>query len=43
MTALLLADANLVDPASGRGGRGAVLVRDGVIADIAWGAPPASP
>src|SRR5215204_4496665 len=35
----LLADARLIDPASGRDGRGSVLVRDGVIADVAWGAP----
>ena len=31
-----LADARLVDPASGRDERGSVLVRDGVIADVAW-------
>jgi dihydroorotase len=43
VTALLLANARLIDPASGRGGRGSVLVRDGVIADVAWGAPPAPP
>ena len=43
MSALLLADARLVDPASGRDERGSVLVRDGVIADVAWGAAPAAP
>ena len=37
MNLLLLADARLVDPATGREGRGAVLVRDGLIAEIAWG------
>ena len=40
---LLLANARLVDPATGRDERGSVLVRDGAIADIAWGAPPAPP
>src|SRR5215217_3497042 len=39
----LLANAHLVDPASEREGPGAVLVRDGVIADIAWGATPDTP
>ena len=40
---LLLADAHLVDPATGREGRGSVLVRDGRIADVAWGATPGTP
>ncbi|GGC57243.1 dihydroorotase [Chelatococcus reniformis] len=40
----LLANAELIDPASGRRERGAVLIRDGAIADIAWGtASPAAP
>jgi dihydroorotase len=39
----VLANARLVDPASGRDGRGSVLVRDGAIADVAWGTMPASP
>lgn len=43
MTTLLLAKARLVDPASGREGRGSVLVRDATIADIAFGAAPAAP
>ncbi len=43
MKPFLLADARLVDPASGREGRGAVLVRDGLIADVAWGATPGTP
>ena len=33
-------DATLVDPAAGREGRGSLLVRDGTIADIVWGAAP---
>ncbi len=40
---LLLTNAQLVDPASQQEGRGAVLIRDGVIADIAWGAAPDPP
>jgi dihydroorotase len=43
MTSVLLTNARLVDPAADREGRGAVLVRDGVIADVAWGAAPAAP
>jgi dihydroorotase len=39
----LLANARLVDPASGRDERGSVLIRDGAIADIAWGSTPAGP
>ena len=38
MRPILLADATLVDPASGRQGRGSVLVEDGVIADAVFGA-----
>ncbi|MDB5590982.1 dihydroorotase [Enterovirga sp.] len=40
---LLFTGALLVDPASGRSGPGAVLVRDGTIADVAWGHVPAAP
>ncbi len=40
---LLLANASLLDPATSREGPGHILVRDGRIADIAWGASPAAP
>ncbi len=40
MTSILLANATLLDPATGRETRGAVLVQDGRIADIAEGAAP---
>ncbi|MEA1833847.1 dihydroorotase [Methylobacterium durans] len=40
---LLLSNARLIDPATGREGPGAVLVREGRIADIAWGSVPAAP
>ncbi|MCJ2028283.1 dihydroorotase [Methylobacterium sp. J-043] len=43
MSALVLSNAHLLDPASGREGPGAVLVRDGCIADVAWGAAPDTP
>jgi dihydroorotase len=43
VTSVVLANARLVDPASARDERGAVLVRDGVIADIAWGGAPDAP
>lgn len=43
MHPLLLSNAHLIDPAAGREGPGAVLVRDGRIADIAWGPAPAAP
>jgi dihydroorotase len=43
MGMLLLTNARLVDPAADREGRGALLVRDGVIADVAWGAAPDAP
>ncbi|GJD35821.1 dihydroorotase [Methylobacterium aerolatum] len=43
MTDLLLADATLLDPARGTRRPGAVLVRDGRIADIAEGAAPGVP
>lgn len=43
MRPIVLADAVLVDPASGREGRGAVLLRDGLIADVAFGAAPEAP
>ena len=42
-SALLLLNARLIDPATGREGRGGVLVRDGLIADIAWDAAPTRP
>jgi dihydroorotase len=41
--ALLLTNARLIDPATNREGRGAVLIRDGIIADVAWGAAPEAP
>lgn len=40
---LVLSNARLIDPSSGREGRGALLVRDGLIADVAWGSPPTLP
>ncbi|WP_232629797.1 dihydroorotase [Methylobacterium sp. Leaf118] len=40
---LLLSNAHLLDPATGRAGPGAVLVREGRIADLAWGAAPGAP
>ena len=40
---LLLTNARLLDPAAGRESQGAVLVRDGRIADIAQGAAPGAP
>ena len=43
MSSILLANATLLDPATGRETRGAVLVRDGRIADIAEGAAPGVP
>jgi dihydroorotase len=43
VTDLLLSNAMLLDPATGRDGPGAVLVRDGLIADIAHGAAPGGP
>ena len=39
----LLTNARLIDPATNHEGRGAVLVRDGIIADVAWGAAPEAP
>lgn len=39
----VIANAQLVDPAFGRSGRGSVLLRDGAIADVAWGAAPDVP
>ncbi len=39
----VIANAELVDPAARRQGRGSLLLRDGAIADIAWGAEPAAP
>ncbi|MEE7459329.1 dihydroorotase [Methylorubrum populi] len=43
MSALLLSNAHLLDPATGREGPGAVLLREGRIADVAWGAAPGAP
>jgi len=43
VSSILLANATLLDPATGRETRGAVLVRDGRIADIAEGAAPGVP
>lgn len=40
---LLITNARLLDPASGRDGPGAVLIRDGRIADVHWGAAPPPP
>lgn len=42
MRELAIVNAQLVDPASGRQGPGALLLRDGAIAEIAWGAAPAT-
>lgn len=43
MTDILLANATLLDPATGTDTPGAILVRDGRIADIVQGAAPGSP
>ncbi|HKG76975.1 MAG TPA: dihydroorotase, partial [Beijerinckiaceae bacterium] len=44
MTAsILLTNARLIDPATEREGRGAILVRQGAIADVAWDAAPEAP
>ncbi|MCJ2143004.1 dihydroorotase [Methylobacterium sp. E-066] len=43
MSSTLLTNATLLDPATGRETRGAVLVRDGRIADIAEGTAPGAP
>ncbi|WP_405029767.1 dihydroorotase [Methylobacterium sp. BE186] len=40
---LLLSNARLIDPAAGREGSGAILVREGRIADIVWGTTPPAP
>ena len=42
MRELAIVNAQLVDPASGRHGPGALLLRDGAIVEITWGAPPAT-
>lgn len=42
MRELAIVNALLVDPASGRQQRGALLLRGGVIADVAWGEAPAT-
>jgi dihydroorotase len=39
----LFDNARLVDPATGREGRGAILIRDGIISDVVWGAAPDAP
>jgi len=39
---LAIVNARLVDPVTGRNGAGAVLLRDGVIASVEWGAAPAT-
>ncbi len=39
MKPLVIADARLIDPASGRDERGSLLIERGRIADIAWGQP----
>ncbi len=39
----VLANARLIDPASGRDERGSVLLHNGLIADVAWGAAPTAP
>ncbi|TXN63643.1 dihydroorotase, partial [Methylobacterium sp. WL6] len=41
--AQILTNATLLDPADGREGPGHVLIRDGRVADIAWGAAPGLP
>lgn len=43
MTDILLANATLLDPSSGAERPGAILVRDGLIADIVEGAAPGTP
>ncbi len=43
MTDLLLANATLLDPSGGTETPGAILVRDGLIADLAAGAAPGAP
>ena len=40
---VMFRNARLIDPASGREGQGSVLVREGAIADVAWGGAPAPP
>lgn len=42
MRELAIVNALLVDPASGRQQRGSLLLRGGVIADVAWGEAPAT-
>ncbi len=42
-TRTVFENARLVDPASGREERGGLLVENGVIGDIAWGATPQAP
>ncbi|MFD0935891.1 dihydroorotase, partial [Methylobacterium trifolii] len=40
---VLLTNAHLCDPASGREGPGSILIRDGRIGDVAWGPRPGAP
>lgn len=39
----VLTECRLIDPAEGRDGSGSILVRDGLIAGIEWGAAPGAP
>ena len=39
---IAIVNARLVDPATGREGAGSVLLRNGTIADVEWGAAPAT-
>ena len=43
MRPILLTNATLCDPATGREGPGAILIRDGRISEIAWGTAPGTP
>lgn len=43
MRALILANARLIDPETGRDGPGALRIESGLIADVAWGATPTPP
>ena len=43
MLDIAIVNARLVDPVAGREGQGSVLLRDGRIASVEWGAAPATP
>jgi dihydroorotase len=43
VTTLAFTNARVIDPASGREERGTLLIRNGAIADIVFGAPPPAP